>query len=80
MLQHDLISILPEFIVYISNQNALFIQRETQSYFPGSNLFYILPQIWKQSLDNKSIADLFALNHKKLCLQALNIPSFQNTI
>ena len=80
MLQHDLISILPEFIVYISNQNALFIQRETQSYFPGSNLFYILPQILKQSLDNKSIADLFALNHKKLCFQALNIPSVQNTI
>ena len=80
MLQHDLISILPEFIVYISNQNALFIQRETQSYFPGSNLFYILPQILKQSLDNKSIADLFAWNHKKLCLQALKIPSVQNTI
>ena len=80
MLHYYLISILLEFTVYISKQNALFIQRETQSYFPGSNLLYILPQILKQGLDNKSIADLFALNHKKLCLQALNIPSVQNTI
>ena len=53
MLQHDLISILPEFIVYISNQNALFIQRETQSYFPRSNLLYILPQIKKKSGQQK---------------------------
>ena len=80
MLHHDLISNLLDVIVYIFNQNALFIQRETQSYFPGSNLLYIPPPILKQSLDNKSIADLFALNHKNLCLQALNIPSVQNTL
>ena len=80
MLHHDLISNLLDVIVHIFNQNALFIQRETQSYFPGSNLLYIPPPISKESLDNKSIADLFALNHKNLCLQALNIPSVQNTI
>ena len=61
MLHYYLISILLEFTVYISKQNALFIQRETQSYIPRSNLFYILPQIIKQSLGNKSIADCFCI-------------------
>ena len=74
------ISIPLDFIVHLSNQNALFIQRETESYFPRSNLFYILQQIIKQNLGNKSIEDFFALNHMKLCFQAFKIPSIQNTI
>ena len=61
MLHHDLISILLDFVVYFSNQNALFIQRETQSYILRSNLLYILPQIIKKSLGNKSIADCFCI-------------------
>ena len=74
------ISMQLDFAVHLSNQNALFIQRETESYFPRSNLLYILPQIIKQNLGNKSIADFFALNHMKLCFQAFKIPSVQNTI
>ena len=55
------ISIPLDFIVHLSNQNALFIQRKTESYFPRSNLFYILQQIIKQNLGNKSIADFFCI-------------------